>query len=666
MTTAVNNPASTQGLLQKIEAAVRDGKLMAPAGQNLRTWLTGGFLPAWATSGIAELVNANEWTELNDRFYKSMAFGTGGMRGRTIGRVTAASEVGKPGPLGTPEHASVGTNVLNDFNVVKATIGLYRYCAKYLEQCCTRGDVPKLVIAHDVRHFSRHFCELAASTWTKLGGRALIFDGPRSTPQLSFSVRYLGATAGIVISASHNPPHDNGLKVYFEDGAQVVSPHAEAIIAEVNRVELKDLPPFLEKDISRIVTVPKAAEDAYLNVLEDVVIDPALLRSQKPKVVFTPIHGTGQVMSVPIMRRFGLEPILVDEQMSMDPRFPTVKSPNPEYAEALSMAIAKAKATGADVVMATDPDDDRMGVAVRNRAGDMELFTGNMIGSVLAEYRVSKLKDTGLIPAEGSDAVAIIKTFVTTPLQEAIARAHGLKVVNCLTGFKWIGEKLRIYESQLRDRLLAAEGIALDYDACPYRARALLLQEYSTFFVFGGEESYGYLSSEAVRDKDGNAAVIMFCELAAHLKKQGLTFPEYLDSLYVKYGFYLEDLVNIYYEGAAGAAKIKRIIDSYRSNPPTELAGVQVAKFTDFGQEDLFDADNKLIPKENFYFLELANGYSFAVRGSGTEPKIKFYVFANEKVGDASKLPAVKAETRKKLNELMKAIEADSAKRADG
>ncbi|GHB90842.1 phospho-sugar mutase [Cerasicoccus arenae] len=652
-------------VLDKIKQAGADGKLLASSVENLEAFVSGGFLPNWAMASIEELVDDAQWEELNDRFYQHMKFGTGGMRGRTIGKISAKAETGTLGPKDSPEHAAIGTNVLNDFNVARATIGLYRYCAQYLadEEIY---DTPKLVIAHDVRYFSRHFCELSASIWTKLGGLAMIFDGPRSTPSLSFAVRNLGATAGVVITASHNPSHDNGFKCYFNDGAQVVSPHAEGIIDLVRAVDWAELPEFLEVDISKVVTLPESQDEAYLDVLEDNVLDPDLLEEFHPKAVFTPIHGTGGVASVPLLKEFGVEVIAVPEQWEMDPRFPTVKSPNPENAEALSMAVAKAKEVGADLVLATDPDDDRMALAAPDRNGEWTLFTGNMTGSMLAEYRVKALQEIGILPEGGTQSAALIKTFVTTPLQEAIAKGNGLKCINTLTGFKWIGEKLGIYQSELEEKMFEEEGIALDYDHTDLSTRVQLLLEYSTFYVFGGEESYGYLASDRVRDKDANAACLMICELAAYLKKTDQTFQEYLDAIHLQYGYHLESLVNLYFEGATGAQAIKNIIASLRSDPPKEIGGIAVKEMIDFGKDKLKDADGKNIPKEDFYFLTLENGYKVAARGSGTEPKIKFYCFACESVGSADELASVQSATKEKLKALEVAIEAEARKRAVG
>jgi phosphoglucomutase len=567
--------------------------------------------------------------------------------------------------MGSPAHAAVGSNVLNDFNLVRATIGLFRYVENYLKETGSY-DLPRFVIAHDVRHFSRHFCELAASTWCQLGGQALIFEGPRSTPQLSFAVRQNKASCGAVITASHNPPHDNGFKVYFDDGAQVVSPHAEGIVDLVNLVELSEVPAFLEVDLTRVITLGAKDDAAYQDVLKEMVVDAEVMEKEAPQIVFTPIHGTGAISSVPALKELGVNVIEVPEQMQQDARFPTVQSPNPENAEALAMGIAKANEVGADVILATDPDADRMGVAVRDRKGEMVLLTGNQIGTILAEYRISVLKDAEIIPEDGGDNVVFIKTFVTSPMQEAVAEWHGLKTINTLTGFKWIGAKLAGYEAQMKEQLMEKEGTAVDYDACDIWTRADLLLDYSSYFVFGGEESYGYLASDKVRDKDANAAVVMFCEVAAYLKAQDMTFTEFLDSLYLQHGYYEEKTINIYYEGAAGSAKIANILSSYRNDPPKTFGDVSVSGFTDFGKDEIIDADGEKIPAQDFYFLELSNGYSFAVRGSGTEPKIKFYVFGRSDVLDPEDLIKVKAEAAAEMQKVLAAIDADARVRAEG
>lgn len=626
-----------------INSAKNEGKLLPASIENLENWLAQNFLPEWALESLAELFAKEEFEEINDRFFKPLAFGTGGMRGRTIGKKSADAELGKVSPKGTPEHAAVGASYMNDFNVARATMGLFNYCKKWLDS--GSGGTPKLAVAYDVRHFSPHFGSLCASIWKKMGGEVFVFDGPRSTPQLSFTVRNLGATAGIVITASHNPSHDNGYKVYFGDGAQIISPHAEGIVSEVNKIEWKNIREFLKIDMDGVKTVGKSSEDAYVKSIENCVIDKNVMSANKPKLVFTPVHGTGATLCPSVMRHFGLDPILVEEQMVMDPRFPTVKQPNPEYAETLAMGIAKMKESGADCVMATDPDADRMGVAIRARNGEVRILTGNMIGSMLAEYRATQMENKGIIVNPKN--CALIKTFVTTPLQDKIAEAHGIKCVNTLTGFKWIGGKLTKYEKRL------VESVGSDCADKPYAERAKLMQQYSTFFVFGGEESYGYLGTDSVRDKDANAAVIMFAEMLAYLKSAGKTLDEYLDEIYLKCGYYLEDLKSIYREGAVGAAEIQAFLKMLDENPLDEVAGIKVAKSVNFDKDEIFDADGEKIPREKFFFYTLENGYSFAVRGSGTEPKIKFYAFATEKAPSHAQLEEAKNTARKTLDKVL-------------
>lgn len=641
-----NKSAKLSELIKKASA---ESALMDCAAKNLQDWLDAKFLPEWALDSLLELFDSGLYEEINDRFFRLLAFGTGGMRGKTIAKNPAKSELGAVSEQGTPEHAAVGANNMNDFNVVRATIGLFNYCKAYLD--AKGGGAPKLAIAYDVRHFSKRFGELAASTWTKLGGRASIFDSPRSTPQLSYTVRRLKATAGIVITASHNPASDNGYKVYFSDGAQATDPHAKGIVLEVEKVPWGEVKDFLALDLSRVEYVSKSDEDAYVSSIENCVIDRDVMKDNKPKVVFTPVHGTGAAMCPTIMRHFGLSPILVEEQMEMDPRFPTVKQPNPEYAETLTMGIETMRKSGADCLMATDPDADRMGVAIRARSGEIRLLTGNMIGSLLAEYRLTQMSAKSIMTRP--ERCAIIKTFVTTPLQDAIAAAHGVKCINTLTGFKWIGSRLTRYENILE------KAIGKSSDALPYLERAKLMQEHSTFFIFGGEESYGYLGTDSVRDKDANAAVIMFCEMFAWLKSQGKTVDEYLDEIYLKRGYYLEDLKSIYREGAAGAQAIQNFLKRLDERPFETVGGARVLKSVNFAKDDITDADGCAVPKEKFFFYTLENGCSFAIRASGTEPKIKFYTFAREDAKTPEELKGAKADARKKLDTMLAALEAE-------
>lgn len=609
-------------LCDRIRQAGKDGNLLESSVQNILDLLALSGNPV-ALEAIGELVNHSKWTELNDRFFKTLAFGTGGLRGRTIGKVLTDAERGTIQALGRPEHPCVGTNAMNFYNVSRATQGLVAYLRTYHAQTGLAGK-PRLVIAHDTRYFSWEFAQLAAKVASELGVDVTLFSGPRSTPQLSFTVREQNAQAGIVITASHNPPHDNGYKVYFEDGAQVVEPHATGIIQKVNAVR-SDVYTALPGDLQGTIQVlGSAADEAYMKRLESLILDPSLVRAAGGlKFVFSSIHGTGGTIILPMLRKLGFTCTTVPAQEISDGRFPTVKSPNPENAEALAQAIERANQDRADVVIATDPDCDRMGVAVRNEQGSMQLFTGNQIGSLMAWYRIFKLREAGVITDENANRCVLIKTFVTTDLQKAIAHAHGIRCVETLTGFKYIGSKLGKYEKALplpvRERYRAMSE---------QETRAARL-EHSSFYVCGGEESYGYSAADFVRDKDGNGAAIVFAEVAAYAKSRGLTLPALLDEIYAKYGFYWEQNGSLSFEGAEGAAQISKLVSSYAATPPTEMDGSEVKSFQNFAEGLFTDVEGDPVPPENMLILQLADGRRVAVRPSGTEPKIKFYLYAN-------------------------------------
>lgn len=659
-------PMSGIHTLEQIKKAVETDQLLPSTGENLSQWLSAGFLPEWAVSSIAELVEGREWEELNDRFFRPLEFGTGGMRGRTIGKVVTKAEYAGEAEGAVPGYAGVGSNLLNDFNVIRATLGLFRYTRTYLTEQ-KRGALPTLVIAHDVRNFSRHFCLLAASVWMRLGGVAYIYKGPRSTPQLSFSVRYLKAHAGIVITASHNPPHDNGYKVYFEDGAQVVSPHDKGIISQVERTSWDEVKALLDAPLVNPLILSDEMDQAYQNAVMESLLQPELLENSKGvKVVYTPIHGTGGVTIFPLLHKLGVSVHEVAEQSVMDGNFPTVKSPNPENAEALTMGLNVAKEVGADVVLATDPDCDRMGVAVPDEAEGWTLLSGNQIGAMMLHYALTQWKKKGWLTEENAGRSCLIKTFVTTPLQEVIGRDFGVKVLDTLTGFKWIGRKLNNYEKVLKEAVAKETGLVIDYDKLPAQVRREWLQRHSTAYIFGGEESYGYLASDLVRDKDGNAAVLLFIELLAALKIEGKTITGYLEELYRKYGYYEEAQINQYYEGASGSRKIVNILKSYRETPPTELGGFTVKRVVDFGREEIRDEDGEVIPAQDFFVVDLEEGFRYAVRGSGTEPKIKFYLFGQGKIGEADGLEQVRKATGEKLEALKRSLDADARQRAEG
>jgi phosphoglucomutase len=644
----------------RLKEAVQAGQLRAASLANIEQLLARSSSPVYEAS-IRELVERGEWTELDDRFYRTLAFGTGGLRGRTIGKIVTKAEKGTPQPLDRPQFPCVGTNAMNYYNISRATQGLVAYLADVFAKE-NRAGKPKLVIAHDTRHFSRDFAELVAKVATENGCDVALFSAARSTPELSFAVRHLGATAGVVITASHNPPHDNGFKVYFEDGAQVVEPHASGIIARVNGVASDVYEPAPAAGKGKLETLGKELDEAYMERLATLVLDPGVIeRGKDLRIVFTAIHGTGGEIIRPMLKRLGLTYRTVAEQDVADGRFPTVQSPNPENAEALAMAIALADKEKADLVIATDPDCDRMGVAVRNSEGTMELFTGNQIGSLMGWYRITRLIEQGILTKENAGRAVLIKTFVTTDLQKAIAERYGLRCVETLTGFKYIGAKLGKYERALPDPIRST------YRQLPEGATREFRLQNSSYYVFGGEESYGYSGADFVRDKDANGAAIMFAEVAAYAKSIGLTLDQLLDQIYAEFGFYLERNSSLTFEGADGAAKIQQLIDSYVAHPPKEAAGSPVKGIRNFANETFTDSEGDEIPKEKMLMIELADGRKVAVRPSGTEPKIKFYMFGRQATAGSplttEELARAKESVRAGLDGLWKWLQQDAATR---
>lgn len=638
-------------LLAQLEAS---GRLSAATLANLRLWVGSGSLPAWAMRAIGELAAAGEWGELEDRFYKGIAFGTGGMRGRTQGKVIPSAERGTPGPLGTPEHAAVGSACLNETNILRATKGLFLHVAESGRSC------PRLVVAHDVRHFSRAFAERVASAWIQLGGEAFLFDGPRSTPQLSFTVRYLHADAGVVLTASHNPPHDNGFKCCLATGGQVMPPDDTAIIRRVEALGLADVADLAAGPLVAAQPVPTATESAYLDQLVSGILDPETLSRHAPRVVFTNLHGTGDVMVIPALRRIGVEPIVVEEQREHDPRFPTVRSPNPENPEAFTLALRLATEHSADLILATDPDADRLGAALPLPEGGYRLLNGNEIAALLTEFRLSSLKAAAILPDEGSKAAAVVKSIVTTPLVDAICARHGVSCISTLTGFKWIAGKAERWAARL------AERAGPEAPALPLRRRAPLALRHSTLFLLGLEESHGYLADDAVRDKDANAAALLLCEFVATLRARGRTLLDALDALHLIHGAFAEDLLNVTHEGAAGAAAIRRILASWRASPPVSIDGAKVIRITDHGagRSAPRDEEGEALPEEDFLVIDLVDGRRIAVRASGTEPKIKFYAYARADVKDADDLPAARGRARASVAALRHWLQEDAAVRS--
>lgn len=648
-------------LCAALDSALSKGDLLQSSYDNIRELLGGSENPFYEAV-VADLVAGGHWRELDNRFFKKLAFGTGGLRGRSIGEIVTPTEQGGASAGERPEFPCVGTSSLNYYNIARAALGLVRH----LHESFDGEGRPSLVVARDTRYFGKEFADCVSKVAVENGCDVYIFPEPRAVPQLSFAVRQLGATAGVVLTASHNPPHDNGVKVYGSDGAQLVEPAAGQVIAEVNAVQGERYDPVAEGQRGRIRELGEADDEAYMERLESLLLDPDLVKSRSDlKIVFTNLHGTGGVIAPIMLRRLGFQCETVAVQDVQDGAFPTVKSPNPENAPALRLAIEQAESTGADIVIGTDPDCDRMGVAVRDSHGKMTLLTGNQIGSLMAYYRLVALTEQGIVDESNRDHAVIVKTFVTTELQTAVAERFGVSVVNTLTGFKYIGAKLRKYENAIPADLRENYGKLSNEES-----RALRLQ-HSKFFVFGGEESYGYLGADFVRDKDANGAVVMFAELAAYAKSKKMTPVEVLDELYVRHGVYLEGQHAETLAGADGAVQIQKLAQSYIDRPPAEMDGTPVTRVRDFENDDHVDEEGDEIPKEKMVFFDLEDGRAFAVRPSGTEPKIKYYIYYRPRPGlegveNPEELESAKAIAQESFDSLKEAIVTDMRARLGG
>ncbi len=645
----------------ELDSAVSAGRLSSDSRKNALELLGGATSPLYAQV-VAELIGAGAWKELDDRFFRKLSFGTSGLRGRTVGNLVTMAELGQGGPNDRPEHPCVGTNAMNYYNVSRATRGLIAYVKRWLKEHgeSRRG---RIVFSHDTRHFSRDFAEFCARIANDLGVDAYLFESHRATPELSYAVRQLCCDAGVMCTASHNPAHDNGYKVYFNDGSSIIDPVAPGILQEVNAITQEAYDCVAEADRGKTAVLGREMDDAYVARLKDLLLDPAVLEKGRDlKIVYTALHGAGGVLVPRILDELGFNFLTVPEQDVPDGRFPTVKSPNPENAPALQMGIDLAEKEGADIVIGTDPDCDRMGVVVRNGEGKLQLITGNQIGSAMAWYRVKKFFELGILTEENKKNAVLIKTFVTTDLQKSICQAYGIRCVETLTGFKYIGAKLGKYEHSLPAEVQAKYRQLTEQE---------LRQEHlsrGSFFVFGGEESYGYQGADFVRDKDGNGAVVMFAELAAYAKSRSLTVVDLLDEIYCTYGYFLEKSYSKEFEGAEGAKTMLRLMKSYSEHAPTEIGGKKVVKVTYFGEQDVRDVEGDLVPKETMIFIDLEHGVRFAVRPSGTEPKIKYYFFGRvlPKSGqqlDADLLPWLKLGVAAELDRLWTAIDADIKQR---
>lgn len=520
--------------------------------------------------------------EIKDRFYKNLEFGTGGLRG-VIGN---------------------GTNRMNQYTVSKATQGLANYIIEQGKQ--QKG----VAISYDSRNMSKEFSEKTALTLNANGIKTYVFESLRPVPELSFAVRKLGCTAGIMITASHNPPKYNGYKVYWDDGAQIVAPVDKEIIGKVNKITdfgmVKSMK--MEEAVKQGLyhEMGKEIDDAYMEELKKQCLYPDIIKEVEKdiKIVYTPLHGTGNIPVTRILKELGFTNVyVVPEQEKPDGNFPTVDYPNPEDAKAFTLALALAKKVDADVVLATDPDADRLGVYAKDsNTGEYMPFTGNMSGMLIAEYLLSGRKERGILPQNG----AFIKTIVSTNMADAIAKEYDMKLMEVLTGFKFIGEKIREFEKT---------------------------KEYT--YQFGFEESYGCLVGTHARDKDGIAAVMVLCEATAFYKKQGLTLWDQMIRLYEKYGYYKEGISTITMEGAKGATQIQEMMEHLRQNPPQAFGNYRVLEIRDYQLRraknvQTGEISEITLPTSNVLYYELENNSWCCARPSGTEPKIKFYMGIKE------------------------------------
>ena len=546
-----------------------------------------------------ESIRGNE-EEIKDIFYKELEFGTAGLRG-VIG---------------------AGTNRMNKYTVGRATQGLANFINKM------KIENPSVVISYDSRHMSKEFSEITALVLNANGIKVNLFDNLRPVPELSFSVRYLNATAGIMITASHNPPEYNGYKVYWSDGAQIVPPIDKGIIDEVLSIEDFSLIKTINKneaiEAGLLNYVGEEIDDAFINALKSSCLNPEIIKKEAKnvKIVYTPLHGAGNLPVQRILKELGFENVyVVPEQEKPDGDFPTVSYPNPEDPKAFELALKLAKEVDADVVLATDPDADRLGVFSKMNNGEYVSYTGNMSALLICEYELSQKKEKGILPNNG----AIITTVVSSELTKAIAENYGAKVFETLTGFKWIGEKIRKFE-----------------------------KENSYKYLFGFEESYGCLIAPHARDKDGISAVMALCEATAFYRNKGWSLWEQMIKIYEKYGYYREWQVSIVLKGADGAEEIKNKMAKMRSNPPTELAGLNVLEVRDYQEHVIKKADGEVsetdLPTSNVLYYELSNNSWCCVRPSGTEPKIKFYMgVKGSTMQDAENQLAVLSEAMKKF-----------------
>ena len=557
-------------------------------------WLDAQF-DADTVAAVKKLQQDNP-DELADAFYRNLEFGTGGLRG----------------------VMGVGTNRMNKYTVGMATQGF----ANYLKQTFT-GEI-KFAIAHDSRNNSRFFAEVAANVMAANGIKVYLFESLRSTPELSFTIRHLQCQGGIVLTASHNPKEYNGYKAYWNDGAQLIPPHDKNVIREVEKISAVDEVKWTGGE-ANIISIGKDIDDAYLQMLKDLSIQPDVIAVQKDmKIVYTPIHGTGIILVPEILKRYGFTNVhVVEEQATPDGNFPTVVYPNPEEAEAMSIGLKKAKELDAAILLGTDPDADRVGIAVKDLKGEWTLLNGNQTAVLLFNYIIEGRRNKGL----AGDTDYVCKTVVTSDLIDVFAARNNVKCYNVLTGFKWIADLIHQKEGKEK-------------------------------FICGGEESYGYMIGDNVRDKDAIASVALICEMAAFALSQGRSLYEQLIDIYVKYGYYKESLISITKKGMKGADEIAEMMHGYRENPPTTINGSPVVSIYDYqlqqvksvktGEQQAID-----LPKSNVLQFILEDGTKISARPSGTEPKIKFYFSVNQPLENAAGFDAATKALDQKIQQII-------------
>lgn len=569
--------------------------MTAKAGQ----WLTPAY-DAETQAEVKRMLEQDDKTELIDSFYKDLEFGTGGLRG----------------------IMGAGSNRMNIYTVGAATQGL----ANYLNKCFEgRGEI-SVVVGHDCRNNSRKFAEISADIFSANGIKVYLFDDLRPTPEVSFAIRHLGCQSGINITASHNPREYNGYKVYWDDGAQVLAPHDTAIISEVNKVTVADIKFQANKELIRIIG--EDVDKVYLEQVHSISIDPEVIKRQKDlAIVYTPLHGAGRALIPRSLKLWGFENVhCVEEQMVKDGNFPTVVSPNPENAEAMTLAIKLAKEINADIAMASDPDADRVGMACKDDKGEWVLINGNQTCLIFLYYIIKNRIATGKMkPGD-----FIVKTIVTTDLIKTVADKNNIEMLDCYTGFKWIAREIRLREGK---------------------------QQY----IGGGEESYGFLAEDFVRDKDAVSACSLLAEICAWAKDSGKTLYELLMEIYVEYGFSKETTVNVVKPGKSGAEEIKAMMDNFRANPPKEIGGSPVVLVKDYKVLKATDSQGNVsdlvMPETSNvlqYFTE--DGTKISVRPSGTEPKIKFYIEVKGVMGCPKCYANATAEAEQKIAKVRRSL----------